>query len=124
MTVVSTCPAKVMVMTPPHMQLQIDVSFSAGIPAIVVMAEPGVQGDTVMGMHGTGVGVPSAAAVAAMNIGFPGQMHMPNGAMFMIGAKSMIFAASGPEHVTIFGMAVNDDGAAPNGHARIAPVTT
>ena len=59
----------------------------AGTPSRITGGEttPGTQGAGVTGVHGTGVGVPIAAAVAATNAGLPGDMHMPNGMTFTIG---------------------------------------
>jgi len=44
-------------------------------------------------MHGIGVSTPIAAAVAAATEGFVGDMHMPNGIMFVMGIWSMMFAS-------------------------------
>ena len=52
---------------------------------------PGTHGATVAGMHGAGVGTPRAAAVAAITVGLVSAVHMPNGMMFVIGTKSMMF---------------------------------
>jgi hypothetical protein len=48
------------------------VLFSAGIPPISTVGEPGAQGVVVAGMHGIGVSTPSAAAVAAATVGLAG----------------------------------------------------
>jgi hypothetical protein len=86
---------------------------------------PGVHGEVVAGMHGIGVKTPSAAAVAAATVGFAILMHMPNGAMFTIGAKSMIVAAGiFPALTPVTGKTVNVEGAAPNVQARLAVETT
>ena len=49
------------------------------------MALPGIQGAEVTGIQGIGVSTPSAAAVAAMTIGFVGELHIAKGMMFFIG---------------------------------------
>jgi hypothetical protein len=85
---------------------------------------PGVQG-VVTGTQGIGVSTPKAAAVAAATVGFARLVHMPNGAMFVIGAKSMMVAAGIFETDTMdVGNTVSVEGAAPNGHINIAPETT
>jgi hypothetical protein len=85
---------------------------------------PGVHG-VVTGTQGIGVSTPNAAAVAAATVGFARLVHMPNGAMFTIGAKSMIVAAGIFEHDTIdVGSTVKVEGASPNGHINAAPETT
>ena len=68
---------------------------SAGTPSRITGGEtaPGTQGAGVTGVHGTGVGVPNAAAVAETNAGLLGDMHIPNGRMFSNGTWSLMFAA-------------------------------
>ena len=51
------------------------------------------QGVGVTGLHGAGVGVPGAAAVAETKAGLLGDMHIPNGMTFVIGTWSLMFAA-------------------------------
>jgi hypothetical protein len=85
-------PAKLTVITPPYAQLHVEVLFSAGKLLIWQVAEPGLQG-VVTGIHGIGVKTPSAAAVAAATVGLDGVVHIANGLMLAIGAKSMIVAA-------------------------------
>ena len=58
------CPGKPIEMTPPQVHMQVHVLFRAGMPPIVVVAAPGVQGLVVTGMQGIGVNTPRAAAVA------------------------------------------------------------
>lgn len=78
-------PGLVIVMTPNHMQLHVDVDVSAGAPPIDTVADPGAHGVVVLGMHGCGVSTPCAADVAAATCGFERLEHMPNGAMFTDG---------------------------------------
>jgi hypothetical protein len=52
-------------MTPAQAHIHFEVEFSAGLPPIVTVGEPGVHGATVLGMQGWGVKTPNAAAVAA-----------------------------------------------------------
>lgn len=82
---VVTWPGTVIVMTPPHMHMQVEVLLRAGMLAMRTVGEPGVQGAVVAGIHGMGVKTPNAAAVAAMTVGFAGLMHMAKGMIFTIG---------------------------------------
>ena len=84
-TVTATCPASENVTVPDHMQLSVELLFSAGMPPINTVGAPGDQGEAVAGIQGWGVKVPEAAAVAAATIGLAGLWHMPKGAMFIIG---------------------------------------
>lgn len=112
-------------MTPAHMHMQLQALCRAGTPPMVVIAAPGVHGEVVAGMQGCGVSTPNAAAVAAATSGFAGLRHMPNDAMFSIGAKSMMVAAGISEHITPgAGSTVSVEGAAPKLQARTAPETT
>jgi hypothetical protein len=99
--------------------------FSAGILAMGTVGEPGAHGVEVTGTHGTGVGTPSAAAVAAIKAGFVGALHIPNGGIFTTGLKSMMFAAGLFSTITrLTGRTIRDDGAIPKLHCIIAPMTT
>jgi hypothetical protein len=122
MTVI--CPAIEIVITPPHMQFSIDELFSAGILAIITVAEPGAHGATVFGMHGAGVGTPRAAAVSAITCGFIGDVHIPNGITFIMGLLSMMFAAGVVVRTLFAGKTTSELGATPKLHAHIAPMHT
>lgn len=78
-------PGFVMVTTPPHTQLHVDVIVSAGFEPIMTVGEPGAHGDVVTGMHGCGVSTPWAADVADATCGLERLVHMPNGAMLTLG---------------------------------------
>lgn len=78
-------PGLEIVITPAHMQLQVDVAVSAGVPPIETVGEPGAQGVVVFGMHGCGVNTPCAADVADATCGLARLEHMPNGAMLTVG---------------------------------------
>jgi hypothetical protein len=111
-------------MTPAQLHIHFEVEFSAGLPPIVTVGEPGAQGPEVTGMQGWGVKTPSAAAVAAATCGLAKDVHIPNVGMLLIGAKSMIVAA-GVVHVVVGAeVAMSEAGAAPKVHCIIAPVTT
>jgi hypothetical protein len=98
--------------------------FRAGMPPIRTVGEPGTHG-VVTGMQGIGVNTPIAAAVAAATIGLAIELHVPNGMMFIIGAKSMIFAAGAlSAFVMLVGKTIKLDGAAPKLHLSIAPIFT
>jgi hypothetical protein len=83
-----TLPGLLIVITPPHVQLQVQVAVNAGIPPICVNVAPGAHGPAMTGTHGAGVKTPIAAEVAAATAGFDGVLHMPNGGMFVIGIMS------------------------------------
>ncbi len=121
---VVTWPGKVMLMTPPHMHMQVEVLFSAGMPPSMTVAEPGTHGAVVAGMQGIGVSTPSAAAVAEATVGLAIDMHMPKVRMFVIGIMSMILAAGVPHMVRFAGRTTSDDGAIPKEHIMTAPAVT
>jgi hypothetical protein len=111
-------------MTPPHVHMQVQVLFSAGMPPIMVVAEPGVHGLVVTGTHGMGVKTPSAAAVADATVGLAIDMHIPKGGMFVMGIKSMMLAA-GAVALTLFtGNTFSAEGAIPKVHIMTAPEVT
>jgi hypothetical protein len=107
-------------------QFSVLVALSAFIPLIITVAEPGDQGDTVTGTHGTGVSTPLAAEVAAATAGLLGVLHIPKGGMFVMGTKCMIVAAIIPAAWTgiPMGIVMSVAGATPNEQAIIAPFTT
>src|SRR5262245_61246354 len=77
------------------------------------------------GTQGMGVSTPWAAAVAEATCGFVWVLHMPNGAMLVIGAKSMIVAARMLSASTgLTGRMESVDGASPSLHLSCAPWTT
>ncbi len=99
---VLTVPGMENMMTPPQLHMHCDTLSSAGWPPMVTVTAPGTQGATVIGMQGMGVSTPMAAAVAAATIGLAGDMHTPNGRILTIGLWSMMLAAGGPSHNTLF----------------------
>lgn len=114
-----------MEMTPPQIQLHVEVLFKAGMPPSMTVAEPGAHGAGVLGMQGIGVSTPSAAAVAEATVGLAMDMHMPKGAMFAIGWLSMILAAGVPPALHLLaGSTLSVEGAMPNVHIIMAPETT
>lgn len=122
---VLTVPGVLKLMTPPQLHMHFDTLSSAGMLAISTVAAPGTHGELVAGMQGMGVRTPIAAAVAAATVGFAGELHTPNGRIFTIGTWSMMFAAGGPSHSTLFiGSTTRLDGAAPKLHIIIAPIET
>lgn len=123
-TFVVVCPGSVIEMTPAQLHIHFEVEFSAGLPPIVTVGEPGAHGAAVLGMQGCGVKTPNAAAVAAATWGFAIDIHIPNVGMLLIGAKSIIVAAGVVHMVVGAEVAISEAGAAPKVHAIIAPVTT
>jgi hypothetical protein len=112
-------------MVPVHAHLQVLSLVSAAWFPIFVFEAPGLHGPVVTGIHGAGVGVPMAAAVAAATVGFACVLHMPKGMMFFMGVKSMTFAAGTLHPMTMFsGVTTMLLGASPSEHFSIAPRTT
>jgi len=72
-------------MTPAQVHMSLLLLSRVGFLPNITVGAPGVHGAVVTGMHGIGVSTPNAAAVAAATDGFDGDMHMPNGIMFVIG---------------------------------------
>jgi hypothetical protein len=114
----------VMVITPAHKHVQVEVLFNAGMPPSMTVGEPGTHGATVFGMQGIGVNTPKAAAVADATIGLASDMHTPNGGIFTIGLLSMMLAAGVPIMVLLTGSTLRALGAAPKVHIIIEPVVT
>jgi hypothetical protein len=113
-----------MVMTPPQVHMQVEVLFKAGMPPIMQVAEPGVHGEVVTGTHGIGVSTPRAAAVAEATAGLAMDIHMPKVGMFVIGMKSIMFAAGAVALVLFTGRTLRADGATPKEHIITAPEVT
>lgn len=106
-----------------HMHLL--VLFSAGILAIVTVGEPGVQGAGVTGVQGIGVKTPKAAAVAAATAGLAGDLHIPKGKILTKGLLSIILAAGLFSASVLFcGRTINELGANPIVHIKVAPIDT
>jgi hypothetical protein len=114
----------VMVITPPHMHVQVEVLLRAGMPPSIIVGEPGTHGATVFGMQGMGVNTPRAAAVADATIGLASDRHTPKGGMFTIGLLSMMLAAGVPIMVLLTGSTLSVLGATPKVHIIIEPVVT
>lgn len=98
---------------------------NAGMPLINTVGAPAFHGVVTTGRQGCGVSTPIAAEVAAATIGLLGVMHMPNGMMFFIGMKSMMFAAGCvPDSTRFSGVTIKVEGAAPKMQAKVARLTT
>lgn len=121
---VVNCAGATIWITPPQLHINFESFCSAGIEPISTVGEPGAHGAAVAGTHGIGVNTPSAAAVAAATIGFAGQLHMPNGMTFTMGALSMMVAAGAPAMTHGVGKTFNDEGATPKLHCSMVPVVT
>ena len=110
-----------MAITPPQAQLHVDPAVKAGLPPTIVRTAPGFQG-VVTGTQGIGVNTPRAALVAAATVGFDKLLHMAKGAMFTMGAKSIMVAAGLPSTITRdVGNGLRVDGAKPKLHCSMAP---
>ena len=107
--------------TPPHMQAQVEVLSNAGIPPSITVAAPGAQGATVFGTHGMGVKTPRAAAVADATVGLASDMQTPKVGIFTIGLLSIMFAAGAPTMVLLVGSTLSALGAAPKLHIIMHP---
>ncbi len=118
-----TWPGNPIWITPPQAQVHMEVLFKAGMPPIIHVGEPGVQG-AVTGIQGIGVRTPSAAAVAAATVGLAMDIHIPKVGMLTIGAQSMIVAAGAPAIVLLVGRTLSVEGAMPKVHIIMAPVVT
>jgi hypothetical protein len=104
------------------MQFSVQLLLSAESDPILTVGEPGVHGEVRAGIHGWGVKTPDAAEVAAITCGLLGDMHMPKGATFFMGTKSIVVAAGMPLVATRFsGVMVRVLGAAPKLHCMVAP---
>ena len=118
-------PSVVNVICPPHIHILQHVRVSAGCPCTSTIGFPGIQGVVTAGMQGIGVNAPMAAAVAAATVGLEGVVHIPKGMMFTIGAKSMMLPLGTLLNILVrTGSTTSDEGAIPNVHIIIAPVTT
>lgn len=105
-----------------HMHLQSCVR--QGFPCAKTILPAGIHA-LVAGMHGCGVNTPSAAAVAAATCGFANDVHIPKGAIFAIGAASVIVAVGFPSLKTKGAfVAIKVDGAVPKVHMICAPLLT
>ena len=110
-------------MTPAQLHMHVQELVNAGNPPIMTVADPGVHGEVVTGMHGIGVSTPRAAAVAEATDGLAMEEHMPNVGMFVMGMKSMMVAA-GDVALTLFaGVTIREAGATPKEQVIIAPLT-
>ena len=120
--IVTAAPGAVTEIRPPRLQGNMQLLVTTGSPPAFTLIDPGTHMDA-SGVHGTGVGVPIASEVAAINAGFAGLWHIPNGAMFAPGRVSLITANGCPAPV-IGRIAVSVLGLIPKVHARPAPLVT
>jgi len=112
-------------MIPVHAQLHVELTVSAFFSRIITTVDPWDHGAVTTGMQGIGVRTPCAAAVALATCGFACVVHIPNGAMFTDGWKSVTVAIgfSSPS-VRSVGSTESDDGDVPWLHRSVAPWTT
>ncbi len=72
-------------MTPAKAHMHVHTLLSVGMLLTNTVGLPGIHGATVTGVQGIGVGVPNAAAVAAITAGLVGLVHIPKGLTFIKG---------------------------------------
>ncbi len=118
------CPGLIISIIPPHVHINFELLLSAGIPPINMVGDPGTHGAKVTGIQGMGVNTPSAAAVAAATVGFEGEVHIANGMMLANGLLSIILAIGIAVLTLLTGRTVNEHGAKPKLHFKIAPPHT
>lgn len=111
--------------TPAQLHIQVSVFINAGWLDNMTFDFPGTQGDVVTGTQGIGVNTPKAADVAEATVGLASELHIPKGRIFTIGLKSMM-EALGILLVKIFlsGKTINEEGAIPKEHCKVAPMHT
>ncbi len=97
---------------PAHRHSHTDPSVSTGRPSIKTLLGE-IQGVTTAGMHGAGVGTPSAAAVRAMTAGLAGEWHRPKVGILTIGAKFINVATGRSLAKTPSGSTTRAEGARP-----------
>jgi hypothetical protein len=85
---------------------------------------PGNQGDNITGIHGIGVRMPKAVAVAAATVGLAIELHMIKEGILIIGLLSVIFAAGIILVTPDCGITINGIGDWPKLHCKIAPAHT
>ncbi len=110
--------------TPPQLHMHFEELLSAGMFSIRTVGAPGAHGAAMAGIHGIGVSTPSAAAVAAVTIGFARLWHMANGGMLTMGLLSMMLAAGIAPALVLGRITFRVLGAIPNEHCSIAVDTT
>jgi len=119
------CPGICTSITPAHKHISLQFFVTPGWLATVTIILPGIQGDGVLGIHGIGVSAPIAAAVAEATTGLASDWHKPNGRIFTMGLLSIILACGMLLFITRFtGNTINEDGASPMLHFKIAPLHT
>jgi hypothetical protein len=112
-------------MTPDHMHSILDTDVKMLNAPTVISGLSGIHCSVIAGKHATGVGTPSAAAVADINSGFSGDMHSPNVKMFSSGTQSIIVAIGillMKDRLT--GVTSRDEVDNPKTHFNVAPEQT
>jgi hypothetical protein len=101
--------------------MRLAVLLIVGIAPTSTVGHGGTHGANVMGIHGIGVRIPEAAAVAAATIGFAKDIHVPKGIIFTKGIPSIMVAAGIIiEIVRLIGSTISTPGAEPKGHLSMA----
>jgi hypothetical protein len=100
------------------------VRINAGCPSTNTCILPPIQGVVTAGKQGIGVSTPKAAAVAAATVGLAGDVHIPKGIIFTIGAKSIILPRCRLPVMTVrAGLTTSAEGAMPKEQVIKADVT-
>lgn len=98
-----------MLITPPKLQMHLEMLSKAGIPPISTVVAPGTQGEAVAGTQAA----PKSTA------------QEPKGKILTKGIWSMMLAAGGPSAITrLVGKTTRLEGAAPKLHCKSAPMET
>lgn len=87
-------PGSLTVITPAHEHIRIEDLSMAGAPCTSTVMAAEIQGVTGTGTQGGGVPV-------LKNTGFKGELHVPNGSIFLMGAISVILPISIISAITV-----------------------
>ncbi len=80
------------VILPFHIQDTFPLLSKAGLPQTFTFEDAAPHLPVTIGMQGTGVNTPNAAAVAAITMGFAIDWHIPKGKIFKNGVESEMLA--------------------------------
>ena len=116
-------PAKVILICPPHEQINLHELSNVGMPPVNTAVLPVIQGETVIGMQGMGVRTPIAAAVAAATVGLARLMQVPKVGMLAMGVKFMMVPTCRVAVTMALGVTISEEGAAPKVQDIMAEVT-
>ena len=112
------CPGDISLINPPELPISVLSFVIAGKLPKKILSDGFDHGEAITGVHGCGVKTPKAAAVAAETAGLPIELHIPNGAIFVIGTLSVMQATGCPHITTFLGAIFKFDGANPKEHCN------